>query len=125
MRLCAALRSSLSMESLSFLAKSCAGFGVHGSQVKVLTQPSQFYEELCQRAASSQKRIVLVNILVSYNLHSYSRFGLTKLTANPVLLKTDNFSYLLLGSALKSLQLRFLNCTRQPSLQLINCNLQK
>jgi len=63
MRLCAALRSSLSMESLSFLAKSCAGFGVHGSQVKVLTQPSEFYEELCQRAASSQKRIVLVIFL--------------------------------------------------------------
>jgi hypothetical protein len=48
------------MDSLGFLAKDAPGFAVRGSQVKILTQPSQFYDELCNRAANSQKRIVLV-----------------------------------------------------------------
>lgn len=62
MRLSAVHGSNIIMESLSFLGKSGAGFAVHGSQVKILTQPSQFYEELCKRAASAQNRIVMVFI---------------------------------------------------------------
>ena len=49
------------MDSLSFLAKDAPGFAVRGSQVKILTQPSQFYDELCKRAALANNRIVMVN----------------------------------------------------------------
>ena len=49
------------MDSLSFLAKDAPGFAVRGSQVKILTHPSQFYEELCKRAGLANNRIVMVN----------------------------------------------------------------
>lgn len=51
-----------SLGSLAFLAREAPGFAVKGSQVKILTEPTQFYNELCRRAAASQKRIVLASL---------------------------------------------------------------
>ena len=47
------------METLAFLADSAPGFAVRGCQVKVLTEPSDFFQELCQRAEKSQERIAM------------------------------------------------------------------
>ena len=47
------------METLSFLGDSAPGFAVRGCQVKVLTEPSDFFQELCQRAEKSQERIAM------------------------------------------------------------------
>ena len=54
------------MDSLSFLAKDAPGFAVRGSQVKILTQPSQFYDDLCKRASLADNRIVMVNQALSW-----------------------------------------------------------
>ena len=47
------------METLSFLGDMAPGFAVKGSQVKVLIEPSEFFQELCQRSENSRKRIAM------------------------------------------------------------------
>ena len=38
------------------------GFAVNGDKVRVITEPSEFYEELCRRAKTAKKRIVLASL---------------------------------------------------------------
>eukprot|EP00095_Tigriopus_kingsejongensis_P005869 maker-scaffold38_size502422-snap-gene-2.20 protein:Tk05869 transcript:maker-scaffold38_size502422-snap-gene-2.20-mRNA-1 annotation:"GI22216" len=45
--------------SLGFLASEAPGFALRGSQIKIITEPSAFFAELCQRASSAQRRITL------------------------------------------------------------------
>ena len=47
------------MNTLSFLAQEAPGFAVRGSQVRIITEPSIFYLELCKRASSAKRRITL------------------------------------------------------------------
>lgn len=48
------------METLtSVLGQTSPAFAVKGSQVKVLSEPSEFYQELCQRAERSRQRIAI------------------------------------------------------------------
>ena len=47
------------MDTLAFLGECAPAFAVRGCQVKVLTDPQQFYSQLCQRAANSKERIVM------------------------------------------------------------------
>lgn len=48
-----------SMNTFGFLASEAPGFALRGSQIKILTEPAAFYNELCQRSALAQKRITL------------------------------------------------------------------
>lgn len=43
----------------SVLSETSPAFAVKGSQVKVLSEPSEFYQELCQRAERSRQRIAI------------------------------------------------------------------
>ena len=45
------------MDTLAFLGDLAPAFAVRGCQVKILTEPSQFYKELCTRARHSKFRI--------------------------------------------------------------------
>ena len=45
------------MDTLAFLGDLAPAFAVRGCQVKILTEPSQFYKELCTRAQHSKARI--------------------------------------------------------------------
>ena len=47
------------MDTLAFLGECAPAFAVRGCQVKVLTDPQQFYSQLCNRAANSKERIVM------------------------------------------------------------------
>ena len=47
------------METLAFLGHLAPAFAVRGCQVKVLTEPKDFFQELCQRAEKSQERIAM------------------------------------------------------------------
>jgi len=49
----------MGLESLTFIAKEAPGFGVHGSQIKIIHEPSKFYEELLTRSSTSKNRVVL------------------------------------------------------------------
>lgn len=65
MRLSSVLRSGIvdktffKMDTLSFLGPEAPGFGLKGSQIKVLTEPSEFFHELCSGASNASKRIVV------------------------------------------------------------------
>ena len=45
------------MDTLAFLGDLAPAFAVRGCQVKILTEPSQFYKELCTQARHSKVRI--------------------------------------------------------------------
>ena len=47
------------MDTLAFLGDFAPGFAVKGCQVKVLTEPSDFFQELCQRSEKAQDRIAM------------------------------------------------------------------
>eukprot|EP00094_Tigriopus_californicus_P004608 TCALIF_04438-PA protein Name:"Similar to TBCE Tubulin-specific chaperone E (Pongo abelii)" AED:0.07 eAED:0.07 QI:119/0.4/0.16/1/0.6/0.66/6/0/917 len=47
------------MNTFGFLVSEAPGFALRGSQIKVLTEPAAFYNELFQRSALAQKRITL------------------------------------------------------------------
>ena len=46
-------------ECYKFLADELPGFRVHGSQIKIIQEPEQFYQELLNRISSSKSRIVM------------------------------------------------------------------
>lgn len=48
-----------SMNSLAFLVHEAPCFALRGCKVKVITEPSTFFAELCCRAAAAEKRITL------------------------------------------------------------------
>ena len=50
------------MENLAFLSKNAPGFAVKGDNVVVLTEPSDFYNEVCIRAASAKQRVVFATL---------------------------------------------------------------
>lgn len=50
------------MDRFSFVCNEAPGFAVNGDKVKVITEPSEFYEELCQRAKTAKKRVVLASL---------------------------------------------------------------
>ena len=47
------------MENFAFLGDMAPGFAIRGCQVKVLTEPNQFFQELCQKSEKAQKRIAI------------------------------------------------------------------
>lgn len=47
------------MDTLAFLGEAAPAFPVRGCQVRVLTEPSDFFEQLCTRAAASTSRIAM------------------------------------------------------------------
>ena len=47
------------MDTLAFLSDLAPGFGVRGCQVKVLSEPSDFFSQLCWRAERSRERIAI------------------------------------------------------------------
>ena len=47
------------MDTLAFLGECAPAFAVRGCQVKVLTDPKQFYSELCNRSSGAKHRIVM------------------------------------------------------------------
>ena len=71
------------MDTLAFLGDLAPAFAVRGCQVKILTEPSQFYKELCTRAQHSKVRISMAALYLgiyytyrnfAYNVHRfYSR----------------------------------------------------
>ena len=46
-------------EWLQFLVEELPGFRVDGSQIRIIHQPEQFYQELLDRIGSSKSRIVM------------------------------------------------------------------
>ena len=50
------------MDKFSFLCNKVPGFAVNGSQVKVITEPSEFYDHLCSMSKGAKKRIVLASL---------------------------------------------------------------
>ena len=50
------------MENLAFLGKQVPGFAVKGDNVIVMTEPSQFHNELCTRAANAKHRAVYATL---------------------------------------------------------------
>jgi len=46
-------------ECFKFLADELPGFRVHGSQIKIIQEPEQFYQELINKISSSKSRIVM------------------------------------------------------------------
>ena len=46
------------MENLAFLAKQAPGFAVRGENVVVLSEPSEYHNELCARAGNAKKRAI-------------------------------------------------------------------
>ena len=58
------------MDTLAFLGDLAPAFAVRGCQVKILTEPSQFYKELCTRAQHSKVRISMAALYLGiYTLH--------------------------------------------------------
>ena len=61
------------MDTLAFLGDLAPAFAVRGCQVKILTEPSQFYKELCTRAQHSKVRISMaalyLGIYIVYIIH--------------------------------------------------------
>ena len=49
----------MGIENFSFLAKKLPGFRLHGSQIRIIQEPSQFYQELLTRSELSEERIVM------------------------------------------------------------------
>ena len=49
-------------ERFSYVCDEAPGFAVNGDKVKVITEPTDFYEELCQRAKTAKKRVVLASL---------------------------------------------------------------
>jgi len=49
----------MGFENFSFLARKLPSFKVHGSQIRIIHEPSVFYQELVSRSAGSQERIVM------------------------------------------------------------------
>jgi len=47
------------MECFKFLADELPGYRVHGSQIKIIQEPEQFYQELINRISCSKSRIVM------------------------------------------------------------------
>jgi len=50
------------MDRFKWLSRDLPVFGVNGEQVKVITRPSDFYNELLTRSGSSNKRIILSSL---------------------------------------------------------------
>ena len=50
------------MDRFSYVCNEAPGFAVNGDKVKVIIEPSEFYEELCQRAKTAKKRVVLASL---------------------------------------------------------------
>jgi len=50
------------MDRFKWMTKELPGFGVSGSQVQVITRPSEFYDQLLTRSGKSNKRIVLASL---------------------------------------------------------------
>ena len=44
----------MGFENFSFLARKLPSFKVHGSQIRIIHEPSVFYQELVSRSAGSQ-----------------------------------------------------------------------
>ena len=49
----------MGVECFKFLADDLPGFKLHGSQIRIIHEPKQFYQELMDRTLSSQIRIVM------------------------------------------------------------------
>eukprot|EP00092_Neocalanus_flemingeri_P027299 GFUD01029609.1.p1 GENE.GFUD01029609.1~~GFUD01029609.1.p1 ORF type:complete len:463 (+),score=141.61 GFUD01029609.1:102-1490(+) len=49
----------MGIQSFKFLADDLPGFKVHGSQIKIIQEPKQFYMELLDRSLASKNRIVM------------------------------------------------------------------
>ena len=49
----------MGFENFSFLARKLPSFKIHGSQVRIIHEPSSFYQELVNRSRTSQERIVM------------------------------------------------------------------
>ena len=67
------------MDTLAFLGECAPAFAVRGCQVKVLTDPQQFYSQLCNRAANSKERIVMSALYLGFfKVHIWKKifFGL-------------------------------------------------
>jgi len=46
------------MENVAFLAKEVPGFAVKGENIVVLSEPSEYHNELCTRAGNAKKRAI-------------------------------------------------------------------
>eukprot|EP00088_Acartia_fossae_P038693 TRINITY_DN4013_c0_g1_i10.p1 TRINITY_DN4013_c0_g1~~TRINITY_DN4013_c0_g1_i10.p1 ORF type:complete len:470 (+),score=63.70 TRINITY_DN4013_c0_g1_i10:43-1452(+) len=53
---------SVKMDRFKWMTKELPGFGVNGSQIRVISQPADFYQELLTRSGSSSKRIVMASL---------------------------------------------------------------
>ena len=49
----------MGVQCFKFLADDLPGFKLHGSQIRIIHEPKQFYQELVDRTLSSQNRIVM------------------------------------------------------------------
>jgi len=49
----------MGVQNFRFLANHLPGFKVHGSQIKIIYEPKQFYQELVQQSLKSQNRVVM------------------------------------------------------------------
>ena len=49
-------------ERFSCVCDEAPGFAVKGDKVKVITEPTDFYEELCQRVKTAETRVVLASL---------------------------------------------------------------
>ena len=49
----------MGIENLSFLAEEAPGFAVNGSDITVLTEPTEFHHKLCALVANAKHRTVL------------------------------------------------------------------
>merc|ERR1712013_75190 len=56
---CETCKPGMEAECYKFLADELPGFRVHGSQIKIIQEPEQFYQELINRISSSKSRIVM------------------------------------------------------------------
>ena len=46
------------MRNLAFLAQEVPGFAVKGENIIVLTEPNEYYQELCTRASNVKQRAI-------------------------------------------------------------------
>ena len=61
------------MDTLAFLGDLTPAFAVRGCQVKVLSEPSEFYNELCTRARLSKRRICMAALyLGTFSVPNFS-----------------------------------------------------
>ena len=58
-RSCSSEFHRMGFENFSFLARKLPSFKIHGSQVRIIHDPSVFYQELVNRSKSSHERIVM------------------------------------------------------------------